>query len=57
MSEYIITQLRFFSIREGIPVTLLPSLAAHIQSNVEEYKVLAEDLPEELEKIKEMYGG
>jgi hypothetical protein len=24
---------------------------------VEEYKVLAEDLPEELEKTKKMYGG
>jgi HD-like signal output (HDOD) protein len=56
MSEYIITQLGYYALKEGIPVTLLPSLAAHIQSNVEEYKVLAEDLPEELEKTKEMYG-
>ena len=55
MSEYIINQLDF-SIKEGLPASLVPSLAAHIQSNVEEYKVLAEDLPEELEKTKEMYG-
>jgi len=55
MSEYIINQLDF-SIKEGLPASLAPSLAAHIQSNVEEYKVLAEDLPEELEKTKEMYG-
>ena len=57
MSEYIIQQLGFFSIKEGLPTKLAPSLAAHIQSNVEEYKVLAEDLPEELEKTKKMYGG
>jgi len=56
MSEYIIHQLGF-AIKEGLPASLMPSLASHIQSNVEEYKVLAEDLPEELEKTKEMYGG
>jgi HD-like signal output (HDOD) protein len=57
MSEYIIKQLGFFAIEEGLPVTLMPSLATHIQNNVEEYRVLAEDLPEELEKTKEMYGS
>jgi len=56
MSEYIIQQLGF-SIKAGLTASLAPSLAAHIQSNVEEYKVLAEDLPEELEKTKNMYGG
>ncbi len=56
MSEYIIQQLGF-SIKDGLTASLAPSLAAHIQSNVEEYKVLAEDLPEELEKTKNMYGG
>ena len=57
MSEYIIQQLGFSAIKDGLPFGLAPSLATHIQSNVEEYKVLAEDLPEELEKTKEMYGG
>jgi HD-like signal output (HDOD) protein len=57
MSEYIIEQLGLFAIKDGLPISLVPSLAAHIQSNVEEYKVLAEDLPEELEKTKNMYGG
>jgi hypothetical protein len=56
MSEYIIQQLGF-SIKDGLSASLAPSLAVHIQSNVEEYKVLAEDLPEELEKTKNMYGG
>lgn len=56
MSEYIIQQLGF-SIKDGLSASLAPSLATHIQSNVAEYKVLAEDLPEELEKTKNMYGG
>lgn len=57
MSEYIVHQLSFTAVKDDIPCTLIPSLAAHIQANVEEYKVLAEDLPEELEKTKNMYGG
>ncbi len=56
MSEYIIQQLGF-SIKDGLTASLAPSLATHIQSNVAEYKVLAEDLPEELEKTKNMYGS
>ena len=57
MSEYIIQQLRYPAVKEGLANNLSAPLAAHIQSNVEEYKVLAEDLPEELEKTRKMYGG
>lgn len=58
MSEYIIQQLQFSCHQAGIATLLAqPRLAAHIQANVEEYKVLAEDLPEELEKTQKMYGG
>lgn len=57
MSEYIIQQLNFPAIKQGLPLSLPSPLAAHIQANVEEYKVLAEDLPEELEKTQKMYGG
>jgi HD-like signal output (HDOD) protein len=57
MSEYIIQQLHFPAIKDGLVPILIPSLAVHIQNNVEEYRVLAEDLPEELEKTKQMYGG
>lgn len=57
MSEYIIQQLNFPAIKQGLPLSLPPPLATHIQANVEEYKVLAEDLPEELEKTQKMYGG
>jgi HD-like signal output (HDOD) protein len=57
MSEYIIQQLHFPAVKDGLAISLAPTLTEHIQSNVEEYKVLAEDLPEELEKTKKMYGG
>ncbi|WP_448872262.1 HDOD domain-containing protein [Desulfobulbus propionicus] len=57
MSEYIIQQLNFPAVKEGLPLTLASPLVSHIQDNVEEYRVLAEDLPEELEKIQKMYGG
>ncbi|MGD9947924.1 MAG: HDOD domain-containing protein [Desulfobulbus sp.] len=57
MSEYIIQQLNFPAVKEGLPFSLAPSLASHIHENVEEYKVLAEDLPEEIEKTQKMYGG
>jgi len=57
ISEYIVHQLNFPAIKEGLVINLAPSLAAHLQNNMEEYRVLAEDLPEELEKTKNMYGG
>ena len=56
MSEYIIQQLNFPAVKEGLDLNLASSLASHIHENVEEYKVLAEDLPEELEKTQKMYG-
>ena len=56
MSEYIINRLGF-AIKPGLPTTLAANLATHIQANLEEYEVLAEDLPEELEKTKKLYGS
>jgi HD-like signal output (HDOD) protein len=57
MSEYIIQQLQYATIKNDLAVRLAPSLSAHIQKNIAEYKVLAEDFPEELEKTKNMYGS
>jgi len=57
MSEYIVQQLHYFDLKDGLATPLAPSLATHIQKNVKEYRVLAEDLPEELEKTKDMYGS
>ncbi|MGI6656999.1 MAG: HDOD domain-containing protein [Desulfobulbus sp.] len=57
MSEYIVHQLHIPALKEGLPSPLAPSLAAHIQENMEEYQVLAEDLPEELAITNSMYGS
>jgi len=56
ISEYILAQLDF-TVKEGIPTPLSPLLAEHIQQNMEEYKVLAEDLPEEIERARNLYGN
>ncbi|WP_028584619.1 HDOD domain-containing protein [Desulfogranum mediterraneum] len=56
MAEYIVNQLGF-AVKEGLSIPLSAELASHIQKNVEEYKVLAEDLPEELENTTNMYGN
>lgn len=56
LAEYIVNQLDF-SLKEGQQSTLSAGLSKHVQQNLEEYKVLAEDLPEELEKITNMYGS
>lgn len=56
LAEYIVNQLGF-SLKEGHQSFLSAGLSKHVQQNLEEYKVLAEDLPEELEKITSMYGS
>lgn len=55
LAEYLVNQLGF-SLTEGLQSQLSPELAEHVQENIAEYKVLAEDLPEELENITSMYG-
>lgn len=56
ISEYILSQLDF-TVKDGIPVSLSNTLTRHIQNNVEEYQVLAEDLPEEIERVRNLYGN
>jgi len=56
ISKYIVQELNYPAVKEGLAINLAPSLAAHIQDNMEEYRVLAEELPEELEKANSMYG-
>ncbi len=56
ISEYILSQLDF-TIKDDIPVVLPDALALHIQESVDEYQVLAEDLPEEIERIRNLYGN
>ncbi|PIE73892.1 MAG: signal transduction protein [Deltaproteobacteria bacterium] len=56
MSEYIVAQLGF-QVKEDLAPSLSKNLTSHLQKNITEYKVLAEDLPEELENIAGMYGA
>jgi hypothetical protein len=56
MSEYLVHQLGH-GVKEGIPAGLAPELAAHIQANVEEYRAVAEDLPAEMDRTRQLYGA
>ena len=56
MSEYLVHQLGH-GVKEGVPASLAPELAAHIQANVEEYRAVAEDLPAEMDRTRQLYGA
>ncbi|BHH84157.1 HDOD domain-containing protein [Desulforhopalus sp. 52FAK] len=55
ISEYITGQLGQTTLPE-IKVDISPPLLEHLQKNLEEYKVLTSDLPEEMEKANAIYG-
>ncbi len=54
MAEYFVTKLNYTAI-PGMTARLSPPLAAHIKSNLVEYKTLINDLPKEISKAKEIY--
>ncbi len=55
ISEYITGRLSQTTLPE-IKVDLSPPLHEHLQQNLDEYKVLIDDLPEEMEKANAIYG-
>lgn len=56
ISEYIMTQLGYSAFSSG--TNQIPSqLLEHLRENEDEYKVLIDDLPEEMEKAKDLYGS
>ncbi|MEE4243299.1 MAG: HDOD domain-containing protein [Desulfopila sp.] len=55
LAEYLTAQLGYTAL-QGATVTLSPDLVEHIQENMDEYEVLLEDLPEEMEKAQDLYG-
>lgn len=56
IAEYITGQLGYTALADVTPE--LPShLVAHMQENMDEYKVLIEDLPEEMTNAQDLYGG
>lgn len=55
ISEYIVAKLDYTAM-PGMKPTLSSPLADHIRENVEEYKALVKDLPEEMSRASELYG-
>ena len=56
ISEYLVHQLGY-GVKDGLSASLAPELAAHIQASVEEYRAVAEDLPAEMERTRQVYGA
>ncbi len=56
IAEYLTTQLGYSAIT-GAVAYLSPNLEEHVKENMDEYKVLLEDLPEEMEKAQSLYGA
>ena len=56
IAEYITGQLGHTAL-VGITSELPAHLVVHLQENMDEYKVLIEDLPEEMSNAQDLYGG
>lgn len=54
IAEFLVAKLNYTAIKGEI-IQLAPSLLGHIKDNIDEYKILIKDLPEEIEKAKEIY--
>ncbi|PID76711.1 MAG: signal transduction protein [Deltaproteobacteria bacterium] len=54
ISEYIINKMKYTVLENTIPA-IPASLAAHMEENIDEYKILIDDLPKEIEKAKVIY--
>jgi len=55
ISEYIVAKLDYTAM-PGMKPTLSSPLADHIRKNVEEYKALVKDLPDEMSRASDLYG-
>lgn len=55
ISEYITSQLEHTTL-PNITVDISPPLLQHLKDNIDDYKVLTDDLPEEMEKANSIYG-
>jgi putative nucleotidyltransferase with HDIG domain len=54
IAEYIVSKLNYTAI-PGMNAVLSSPLANHIRDNVEEYRVLIKELPDEMSKAKDLY--
>ncbi len=55
ISEYIAGQLEFSTL-PNMTIELSPQLITHLHDNMDEYTVLIEDLPEEIDNAQIIYG-
>lgn len=55
IAEYIASELDYKTL-PGIGAEIPDQLTAHLEDNMDEYTILLEDLPEELEKAQSIYG-
>ena len=55
ISEYITGQLNLSTL-PNMEVEISPPLIEHLQDNIDEYTVLLEDIPDEMEKAHSIYG-
>ncbi|WP_163338050.1 HDOD domain-containing protein [Desulfopila sp. IMCC35008] len=56
IAEYLTTQLDFTTL-PGIKVEISEPLLTHLEENIDEYRVLLEDFPDEMTKAQALYGG
>lgn len=54
LSEYLTMQMKYTE-WSGMEAVLSPPLRVHVRDNIREYKLILKDLPEEVEKAKEIY--
>lgn len=55
IAEYISGQLNLSTLPD-VEIEISPPLVKHLQDNMDEYAILVEDLPEEMEKAQTIYG-
>lgn len=55
ISEYITGQLELSTLPD-VKIEISPPLIKHLQDNMDEYTVLIEDLPDEMDKAQSIYG-
>jgi HD-like signal output (HDOD) protein len=56
ISEYLISRLGYDAFPEIKPTVTSPKLLAHIKSDIMAYKAIMDDLPQEVQKAKEIYA-
>jgi len=55
IAEYLVFRLKFLAFPE-VKVNLSPPLLIHMKDNIMEYKAIIDDLPDEIQKAKEIYA-